>query len=54
MEETCVEIVEGAMNQLVTKYEVNLGLWANISRMECSFQRGIMLPIFINMWLNKL
>jgi len=26
MEETCVEIVEGAMNQLVTKYEVNLGL----------------------------
>jgi len=26
MEETCVEVVEGAMNQLVTKYEVNLGL----------------------------
>jgi len=26
MEEACVELVEGAINQLVTKYEVNLGL----------------------------
>jgi hypothetical protein len=54
MEEVGVELVEGAINQPSVEDQDNLRLWANILRMKCSFQRGIMLPIFSNRWSNKL
>jgi hypothetical protein len=54
VEKTSVKLVEGTIKQLVVEEQMNLGLWANILRTKCSFQRGIMLPIFSNMWLNKL
>ncbi len=40
MEEVGAKLVEGAINQPVAKDQANLGLWVNISRMKCSFQRG--------------
>ncbi len=40
MEEASVEPVERAINQLVVENQANLGLWANISRMECGFKGG--------------
>ncbi len=42
LEEANVEPVEEAINQLVTKGQCNLRLWANISKTKCRFQRGIM------------
>jgi hypothetical protein len=54
MEEASVKIVEGAINQLIAKDQVNLGLWANILKMKCSFQGGIILPRFNNKWFNRL
>ncbi len=54
VEEASVELIKGAINQLVVENQVNLGLWTNILRIKCSFQRGIMLPKFSNKWHNKL
>jgi hypothetical protein len=36
-----VEHVEEIINQPVTEGQSNLGLYVNISRMKCRFQRGI-------------
>jgi hypothetical protein len=49
MEEIGIKPIKRAINQLIVENQVNLGLWANIWRMECSFQWGIMLPRFSNM-----
>jgi hypothetical protein len=49
-----VKLVKKFINQLVIEGQSNLGLWANILRMKCRFQRGIMLFRFGNRWPNKL
>jgi hypothetical protein len=48
VEVASVEHVEEVINRLITKGQSNLGLWANISRTKCRFQRGVMLPKFGN------
>jgi hypothetical protein len=53
MEGASVEPIEGAINQLVSKDQANLGLWTNILKTKCCFQGGIMLPRFNNGWKSK-
>ncbi len=48
VEEVGVKLAKRAINQPVEEDQTNLGLQANISTMKCSFQGGIMLPIFSN------
>jgi hypothetical protein len=40
--------IEKIISQPIIEGKSNLGLWANISRTKCRFQRGIMLPKFGN------
>jgi hypothetical protein len=49
VETICVELVEEVINQLIVEGQSHLQLSANISKMKCKFQRGIILPRFGNM-----
>jgi hypothetical protein len=54
MEEISTKPIKKAINQPIIEDQTNLGVWANILRMECSFQKGIMLLRFSNMLFIKL
>jgi hypothetical protein len=48
------KLLEEFIIQPVIQGQSNLGLWVNILKIKCKFQRGIMLSKFGNRWLNKL